>query len=159
MTRRGSLAYYGAAVVVGSLFLTLTYYPHFIFLGASPEHWPRDLLFVYFFVLMLGCVPHLLLALILRRAAHRFGWISARPWMLAGMVLLLSILGLLAGLGNLLASHRGGEWWRMVLMFLLVGPMYAAKSPLWLPLPAGAATGFVLHRIHRAFEPPVSDAK
>ncbi len=153
MTRHGSLAYYFAAVTLGSFFLAVTYYAHFLLHGAPRENIGRDLLVTYFFTVMLTLLPMLLWAFLLRRAAGAFRWSAPWPWMLAGAALFLALVQALGWLGNTVQTDRLVlEWWRMALNFALVGPMLAAKQPFWLPLPAGALTAWLLFRIHRAFE-------
>jgi hypothetical protein len=152
MTRRGSLAYYFAAVTLGSYFLAVTYYLFSLFDGATRENIGRDFLVTFFFTVMLTLVPMLLCAFLLRRTAVAFRWSAPWPWMLAGAALFLALVQGLGWLGNALQTDKlVVEWWRMALMFILVGPMLAIKQPFWLPLPAGAVTAFLLYRIHRAF--------
>jgi hypothetical protein len=153
MTRRGSLAYYFAAIALGSFFLAVTYYAHFLSHGAPRENIGRDFLVTYFFAVMLTLLPMLLCAFLLRRAAVVFRWSAPWPWMLAGAALFLALVQALGWLGNAVETNKlVVEWWRMALMVVLVGPMLAAKQPFWLPLPAGALTAWLLFRIHRAFE-------
>jgi len=159
MTRRASIAYYFAAITLGSFFLAVTYYVHFLMTGAPRENIGRDFLATYFFTLMLTLVPMLLCAFLLRRAAVAFRWSAPWPWMLVGAALFLAIVQALGWLGNAFESDKMVvEWWRMVLTFVLVGPMLAVKQPFWLPLPAGALTAFLLYRVHRAFEDAPSPA-
>ncbi|HEV8383313.1 MAG TPA: hypothetical protein VGQ11_00470 [Candidatus Acidoferrales bacterium] len=152
MTRRGSLAYYFAAVTLGSFFLAVTYYIHFLLHGAPWDHIGRDFLVTFFFTVMLTLLPMLLCAFLLRRAAVALHWHSTWPWILAGAALFLATVQSLGWLGNIVNTNRMVvPWWRMALMFILVGPMLAVKQPWWLPLPAGALTAWLLARIHRAF--------
>ncbi|MCL4522332.1 MAG: hypothetical protein M1453_14710 [Acidobacteria bacterium] len=153
MTRRGSLAYYFAAITLGSFFLAVTYYMHFLLSGASRENIGRDFLVTFFFTVMLTVLPMLLCAFLLRRAAVTFRWQTPWPWMLAGAALFLALVQALGWLGNAVQTDRlVVEWWRMALTFVLMGPMLAIKQPWWLPLPAGALTAWLLLRTHRAFD-------
>lgn len=152
MTRRGSLAYYFAAITLGSFFLAVTYYAHSLLHGASRENIGRDFLVTFFFTVMLTLLPMLLAAFLLRRAAVALRWQTPWPWMLASAALFLALVQAFGWLGNVVQTNKMVvEWWRMVLMFVLVGPMLAVKQPWWLPLPAGALTAWLLFRIHRAF--------
>jgi hypothetical protein len=152
MTRRGSLAYYFAAVTLGSFFLAVTYYLHFLLHGAPRENIGRDFLVTFFFTVMLTLLPMLLCAFLLRRAAVAFRWSALWPWILAGALLFLALVQAFGWLGNAVQTNKlVVEWWRMALTFVLVGPMLAIKQPWWLPLPAGALTAWLLFRIHRAF--------
>ena len=153
MTRRGSLAYYFAAITLGSFFLAVTYYANFLLHGAPRDNIGRDFLVTFFFTVMLTVLPMLLCAFLLRRAAVAFRWQSPWPWMLAGAALFLAVVQGLGWLGTVVNTNKMiVPWWRMALMFILVGPMLAVKQPFWLPLPAGALTAWLLSRIHRAFE-------
>lgn len=155
MTRRGSLAYYFAAVTLGSFFLAVTYYVHFLLHGAPRDNMGRDFLVTFFFTFMLTLLPMLLAAFLLRRAAVAFRWSAPWPWMLAGAALFLALVQGFGWLGNVVQTNKMVvEWWRMALMFVLVGPMLAVKQPWWLPLPAGALTAWLLFSIHHAFETP-----
>ncbi len=152
MTRRGSLAYYFAAITLGSFFLAVSYYVHFLLHGAPRENIGRDFLVTFFFAVMLTLLPMLLCAFLLRRAAVALRWSAPWPWMFAGATLFLTLVQGLGWLGNAVQTDKlVVEWWRMALTFALVGPMLAVKQPFWLPLPAGAVTAFLLYRIHRAF--------
>ena len=153
MTRRGSLAYYFAAITLGSFFLAVTYYAHFLLSGAPRENVGRDFLVTFFFTVMLTLLPMLLCAFLLRRAAVSFRWSAPWSWVLAGAMLFLVLVQGFGWLGNAVQTNKMVvEWWRMALTFLLVGPMLAVKQPWWLPLPAGALTAWLLFRIDRAFD-------
>jgi hypothetical protein len=153
MTRRGSLAYYFCAVVCGSFFLAAAYYGYSLTTRSSGEHVGRDFLVTYFFTLMLGLLPLLLSAFLLRRLATAFRWQTAWPWIFVGAAFFLGLVQGLGRLGNAVQSDRlVVEWWRLALSFALAGPMLAIKQPLMLPLPAGALTAFLLYRVHRAFD-------
>jgi hypothetical protein len=153
MTRRGSLAYYFAAITLGSFFLAVTYYVHFLLHGAPQENVGRDFLVAFFFTVMLALLPMLLSAFLLRRTAVAFRWSAPWPWMLAGAALFLALVQGLGWLGNAVQTDKMVvEWWRMALTFVLMGPMLAVKKPFWLPLLAGAFTAWLLFRIHSAFD-------
>ncbi len=153
MTRRGSLAFYMTAVIVGSFFMSATYHVFALATGAPLDHPFRDYFFAYFLTVMLSMLPLLLMAFVLRRLAIAFRWSVPWPWMLCGAALFLALVQALGRLGVALQSDRlVVEWWRMGLTFLLAGPMLAILQPFWLPLPAGTATAFLLYRVHRAFD-------
>lgn len=155
MTRQGSLAYYFAAITLGSFSLAFTYYAYSLATGAPRENIGRDFLVTYFFTVMLTLLPMLLCAFILRRVAVGFRWSTPWLWMAVGAALFLGMVQALGGLGHAVQSDKLiVEWWRMALTFVLVGPMLAVKQPFWLPLPAGAITAWLLFRIHRAFNEP-----
>ncbi len=155
MTRRGSIAYYLAAVVCGSFFLSASYYGFFLWMGASSQHWGRDFLYVYMLTIPLGLLPQLLAAWAVRRLACLFAWRDLAMWLAAGSVIWLGLLWTIGQLGIAVqATPSSPEWGyaKLGAMFLLVGPMYAVEQPLWIPLPAAVATAWVLFTVHRAFE-------
>lgn len=154
MTRRGSIAYYLAAVVCGSFFLAVSYYGYFLWMGASSQHWARDFLFIYAVTIPLALLPQMLAAWTLRRLARglpRRVWI----WLSAGTVIWIALLWFVGQIGTAVHAAKVSPEWsniKVAVMLVLVGPMYVAQQPLWIPLPAAAATAWVLYRVHRAFE-------
>lgn len=154
MTRRGSIAYYSAAVVCGSFFLAASYYGYFLWMGASSQQWGRDFLFIYVVTIPLGLLPQLLGAWALRRLALRLPWRSVVVWLLGGMAIWAALLWGVGQLGIAMEAARVPSQWvnaKVAVMFVLVGPMFVAQQPLWLPLPAAVATAWVLFLVHRAF--------
>jgi hypothetical protein len=158
MTRRGSIAYYLAAVVCGCFFLVLA-------LAAVGERslrisspGLRDVFLLYFLSIAYGSVSLLLFAFLLRLLARRIRWISSLEWMFGGAILAC----LLAWSMNSLWIHWLGPrnlpgpalLWRMVfggpvgLVGLSKGPVSATLAMAV----AGAATALVLARITFAFD-------
>lgn len=155
MTRSGSIAYYLAAVVCGSFFLAASYYGFFLWTGASSRNWGRDFLFIYVITIPLALLPQLLSAWLLRRLALRVAPRSLPVWLAAGTVIWLAVLWSVGQLGAAVQAIRAPAALpdaKVAVMFLLVGPMYASQQPLWIPMPAAAATAGVLFLVHRAFE-------
>jgi len=77
-------------------------------------------------------------------------------WAIAGAILAPVLVG---GLGEW-GLRAGGEQ-RLeprLLSFLLLGPVMALQAGWWLAIPAGAATGYLLCRVQRAFAPQQSTA-
>ena len=154
MTRRGSLAYYLAAWVCGCFFMSLT-----IWVGSElhPIE-PRSvslLLYIYFLSLMFGAVTSLLFGFFLRRAANRTHWNRTWHWLAGGATLAPALTALLGAVASSQALQGSG--WRDWIFIPLTGPYLINGSHRWMPLlaaPAGAATGWVLSRIHRAFAAP-----
>jgi hypothetical protein len=154
MNHRGSLAYYPAAVVCGGFFLSVCYYPYVLLVTRAPSAaWARGFLFVCFFALLLGAVPLLIWAAVLRWLARRQGWRGATEWMAAGVALFALEMGALGILVKLLTPVPFPRWAELALGFLLAGPRFVVKQPLWLPFPGAVATAYVLSLVHRAFEP------
>lgn len=154
MTRRGSLAYYLAAWVCGCFFMGAT-------IWLANELRPAQsagvsfFLYIYFLSLMFGALTALLFAFFLRRAANGMHWNSTWQWLVGGAILapvLTALLGWTASLHLL-----QGSIWRMWICGPLIGPYVAGLDPRLSPLfaaPAGAATAWVLSRVHRAFSLP-----
>lgn len=151
MTRRGSIAYYLAAVVCGSFFLSASYYLYFVLgRGASAKDWAKGFLFVYFFTILLGFLPELLGAWLLRRVVTALGWTATWQWLIAGTAVFFALVW---GVGQ--AGLALEQQLPLAVKVVLLGAMYVAVSPLWIPVPAAAATAWVLHRVHRAFAEPL----
>jgi hypothetical protein len=152
MTRRGSLAYYLAAWICGCFFISAAVWLKD--LGNKPVQLvtltgAAGLLFFYFYGLLLGAIASLVGAFLLRRLMALARWEQGWQWALAGAILAPLLIGAL------------GAWWRHAtwpaqpgprwLSLLAYGPSVVLDAGLWLAIPAGAATAFVLYRIHRAF--------
>lgn len=156
MTRRGSFAYYSAAVVCGSFFVALTYYIHSAMEWGLDSRWAQDFLFAYFLAIIGGFVPLLLYGFVLRRITRMFHWQFAWQWALAGAIVGIALLWLMARLGYLAeGTYFSPERQRLkaFLVYPFVGAMMFTAKPFWLPIPVLVATAYVLLRIHRAFEP------
>lgn len=156
MTRRGSFVYYFAAIVCGAFFIAVAYYANTVRVFGLSDRWARDFLFAYFLSILGGFFATLIFAFVLRRAMRALRWQAAWKWLVAGAVLGAAVLWGLARLGYLLeAVHFPLErqLLKSILMIPLIGPVMFSASPFWLPPLAFAATAWVLHRIHRAFEP------
>ena len=152
MTRRGSIAYYLAGVVCGSFFFSASYYAYFVIAkGASSRNWGRDFLFVYFLTALFGFLPQLLGAWLLRRIATRFAWTTMLSWLLGGSAVFVVIVWGVGQLGLLVERWQLPLSVKASLMSALFGPMFVALQPLWVPIPAAAATAWVLFTVHRAF--------
>ncbi len=163
MTRRGSLAYYLAAVVIGCLFLTAAI---LIVAKSSTLHWNtgRDFLLVYFLSVSHGWIAALLFAFLLRRSSGALAWNRSWQWLILGgclAILVLSAWFLIPGTWAGSAYVMRWLLWLLPCGDALTG--FAFGSSLKVLLPAvfvvGAATAFVLYRVHHAFEPSADSAK
>jgi hypothetical protein len=151
VTKRGSLVYYLSAWILGCFFCSLAVAfsgTTFMVYSNNP---PRavGLLSVYFFSLVLGAVPMLIFGLLLRKIAALLKCKTTWHWAIFGAILLpvlVVALGMLPNLGA--ALGRMGEW---IATLLTSGPHIVFADRWWLTLPAGAATGYFLGRIQRAF--------
>jgi hypothetical protein len=153
MTRKGSLAYYACAVVVGSLLLAVTYFVYFTRTAASNQG-ARDFFFVYFFVFLLTFLPLVLSSFLLRRIALAFRWRTPLLWTLLGTAVFIGVVLAFGLVGRVIQQTPAavGTWWKTPVLFLFIGPWYAMQQPLWLLIPGALANSFLLFRVNRAFE-------
>ena len=150
MTRRGSLVFYLAAVVVGCFCLTVALWLGGI-LGtyslASELHGVPGFLRLYFLGLIFGTFYAVLFAWLLRRLMTRFKCTSAWQWISVGAILPTVLIWVLG-------SFERIPWVRAsVVGLFLAGPSAITQFGGWQAIPAGTATAYVLYLIHRAFEP------
>ena len=157
MTRQGSLAYYLAAWVCGCLFMS-----SFVWARAVIVHSPdiADLgvafsfLVFNFYGLMLGAPTALLVGFLLRRAARLAKYQRSWQWMILGATLssaLIVAFWFLDGIKNMTGRTMASR----AVSFFGTGPQIVVDSGWWLAVPAGAATAWVLYRVHRAFAVPL----
>jgi len=155
MTRQGSLAYYLAAWVCGSFFMSLAIWlkdlagPAVGFISFRSAF---GLFIFYFYGLLLGVAAALVGGLLLRRMAVLAKFHAAWQWVLTGAIVapvLMLILGSFAKSAAIQQTPLPG--WLNLISF---GPSVVLEAGLWLAAPAGAATAWVLYRVHRAFAMP-----
>lgn len=152
MTRRGSLAYYLAAWICGCFFMSASIWVKDMF-GASLEAYSArgagGLLLFSFYGLIFGAVSAFLGAFLLRMLARLARWELAWQWTLAGTVLAPLLLAALGAWGrHAQARPSAAPRWVSLITY---GPSVVLDAGIWLAIPAGAATAFILYRIHRAF--------
>ncbi|MGB6877227.1 MAG: hypothetical protein WBD87_14465 [Candidatus Acidiferrales bacterium] len=115
------------------------------------------LLYIYFLSLMFGAVMSLLFGFFLRRAVNGMRWKRTWQWLAGGAILAPALTALLGAIAS--SNALQGSGWRVWIFLPLMGPYAINGRHGWMPLlaaPAGAATAWVLSRIHRAFaEPPL----
>jgi hypothetical protein len=155
MTRRGTLAYYLAAWVVGCFVVSLL---AFLF---GPQNAPTEgaagLLILYFLSLAYGAVDILLFAFLLRRAMRLWGTHNLWIWLGAGAAIGSALVRLLLWSGDTLtgASSLSG---RGLLAYLLLAfwtaPNALRLAGIWQAPAGGAATAAVLCLVDRAFNRP-----
>lgn len=144
MTRRGSLAYYLAAIAVGCFIQTACLWLYYVF----TDHPHPGLLNLYFLSLLTGSFTALVFAFLLRRVLQ-FAHLSARwQWLLAGAALALLLVWGAGSFAITFGLVRKSPLW----MAILGGPAVVTLASPWLAVPAGAGTGFVLARIDQAFK-------
>jgi hypothetical protein len=162
MTRRGSLIYYLAAWALGCFFMVLAVWcqnrillPSQDLLREATAGFLALLVYGYLF----GAPTALLYGLLLRRIMLALKCQTPMHWSVAGAIL-APLLVVALGIGSrraasLLPTNDAA------LLFPLVGPEAVLRAGWWLTVPAGAATGYYLGRIERAFAPaaePTLDA-
>ncbi|HVB35983.1 MAG TPA: hypothetical protein VND42_01990 [Candidatus Acidoferrales bacterium] len=106
----------------------------------------------YFYGLLLGIAAALVGGLLLRRMAVLAKFHAAWQWVLTGAIVapvLMLILGSFAKSAAIQQTPLPG--WLNLISF---GPSVVLEAGLWLAAPAGAATAWVLYRVHRAFAMP-----
>jgi hypothetical protein len=153
MTRTGSLAYYLAAIVCGSFFYTLVHSLADSSAGGPSGNWARDFLFLFFLGTIFGWFPQLVAAFLLRRVAVPLGWDRAWHWIVGGAGVYLFVFVVLGIAGAQLERYTAGTRYESINRILLGLDTLAARSGIWQGLLAGAATSFVLYRVHGAFSP------
>jgi hypothetical protein len=164
MTRRGTLAYYLAAWVIGCFVISLMAWAFAPPQEGVPLAAPARLLILYFLSLAYGAVDMLLFAFLLRGAMRLWGTHSLGIWMLAGAALGAAVVRLLLWSGDALvgASPPSG---RGPLSYLLLAfwtaPNALRLAGIWQAPVGGALTGVVLCLVDRAFNRPAeeTDAK
>ncbi len=158
MTKRGSLAYYSAAVVCGCFFLVIA----LAGVGerslrvSSPGI--RDLFLLYVLSVAYGSFSLLLFAFLLRQLAKRGRWISVMEWMVCGAILACVVTWSLNAMWIYWLGQRDLPGSPVLWMIIFAGPVGLvglSKGPVSATLAMavmGAGTAWVLARIHTAFD-------
>ncbi len=159
MTRRGSLAYYLAGVVCGSFFYTLAH-----FVTARPNRgigtsWAGGLLEAFFIGTIFGWFPQIVAAFLLRRVSVPLRWSEAWHWVVGGAGIFLLVFVVLGVLGAAIDQRTGGLGYGRWAQILFGQATLSVRSGIWQGLAAGAATSFVLYRVHRSFLPAEEGAE
>lgn len=150
MTRRGSIAYYLAAVVCGSFFFTLA---QFLIgrVSDGASDWAWAFLSAFFLETMFGCAPQLLSAFVLRRLAGPLHWTNPWHWAVGGAGVFLMVLIALGLLGAGFDRIAGGWRFASYGMLLFRQAAESLHGGVWQALAAGAPTALVLYSVNRAF--------
>jgi hypothetical protein len=80
--------------------------------------------------------------------------LTAAHWAAAGAILAPALIAILGILGKLMGNQ--GQGGLRVLRLITYGPLTVFEAGWWLPIPAGAATAYLLCRVQRAFAPQKS---
>jgi hypothetical protein len=161
MTKRGTLAYYLAAWVIGCFVLSVMAWA-----WASPQEGvplaaPARLLILYFLSLAYGAVDVLLFAFLLRRAMRLGKTHAIWIWMLAGAVLGGVLVRLLLWSGDALvgaSSTQGSDWLSYLLLAFWTAPNALRRAGVWQVPAGGALTAIVLCLVDRAFNRLAEDS-
>jgi hypothetical protein len=165
MTRRGSLTYYGVAVVVGCFFVSVGYalfgqFPRWHG-GPAQVSSLREFFLLYFLSIPFGGFSAIVFGLVLRRLAFMLRFRHALLWGIVGAVVAPGLIWASVGLLGAVRAYRGSNpvvsQLLPVPVFLFIGSELLA-SIWWVTIPAGMATAVVLCAIHRAFEPRADSA-
>jgi hypothetical protein len=149
MTRRGTLAYYLAAWVIGCFVVAFLQWTGAAFAGEI--HTASFLLTTYFFALAFGAVAILLFAFVLRRLMRLLGTHALWTWLSVGAILsFLEILALVQAQSALL-SIRSGEFGDFLFAAALKAADALAGRNLWQAPIDGAITAAALCLVDRAF--------
>jgi len=154
MTRRGSLIYYLTAWILGCFFMSLAVWTKDLWGAARLSSGLREafgVLFFYFYGLVFGALSALIGGFLLRRVAALLKCRTPAHWAIFGAILAPILIGALGTCGHRmdLAKHPGFR----LLILLTFGPKTVLEAGWWLAIPAGAATGYFLGRVQRAFDP------
>jgi hypothetical protein len=154
MTRRGSLIYYFTAWILGCFFMSLALWTRGVWGAAQLSSGLRaafGVLFFYFYGLLFGALSSLLGGFLLRRAAALLKCKTPAHWAIFGAILAPGVVGLLGTWGRHMdpRGHLGFG----LLRLLTFGPKTVLEAGWCLAIPAGAATGYFLGRVQRAFDP------
>jgi hypothetical protein len=159
MTRRGSLIYYLAAWALGCFFMVLAVWCQSLILPSSGDllrEATEGFLTLIVYGYLFGAPTALLFGLLLRRIMLAQRCKTPLHWAVAGAILApLVVVGL--GIGSRRAALVLPPNYAAIL-FPLVGAENVLRAGWWLTVPAGAATGFYLGRIERAFAPAAETA-
>ena len=154
MTRHGSLIYYLAAWALGCFFMVLAVWCQNLFLTTSQDlmrEATEGFLTLIVYGYLFGAPTALLFGLLLRRIMSALKCKTPMHWAIAGAILAPLVVVAL-GIGSRRAAHLLPSDYEAIL-FPLVGAENVLRAGWWLPIPAGAATGYYLGRIQRAFAP------
>jgi hypothetical protein len=152
MTRRGTLAYYLAAWVIGCFVVSFL-----LWLGEALKgeiHTASILLTTYFFSLVFGAVAMLLFAFLLRASMGLLATHALWVWLISGAVLAFLEIFALIHTQSALLSIRSGEFGEIFFAAVLNAADSLSGRNLWQAPVDGALTAAVLCLVDRAFTRP-----
>ena len=158
MTKHGSLAYYLAAWVCGSFFFIVGRYYR---VPAFRDTGPLSFHVEYVTTLVVGAPALLLFAFLLRRLARLLRWSQPWHWTLGG-----ACLTLLLGAPVLLVPPWDDTRLRLLFNFVELFALHRAAffpgvfgREVFTIVFGGAATSYILFRIHQAFASQTNQAQ
>jgi hypothetical protein len=157
MTRRGTLAYYLAAWVIGCFVASFLQWIGEAFAGEIQT--ASILLTTYFFSLAFGAVAILLFAFLLRRSMQLLGTHALWTWFLSGAVLSLLEVSALVHAQSALLSIRSGQFGEIFFAAVLNAADALTGRNFWQAPADGAITAVVLCLVDRAFAGPTEAAE
>lgn len=149
MTRRGSLAYYLAAWVIGCFVVALMQWAGEALAGELQT--ASILLTTYFFSLVFGAVAMLLFAFLLRRWMRLLGTHAQWAWFLSGGILSFLEIFALSHAQSALLSIRSGQFGEILFAAILKAADALSGRNFWQAPIDGALTAAVLCLVDRAF--------
>lgn len=149
MTRRGTLAYYLAAWVIGCFVVAFLQWLGEALAGNFGT--ASILLTTYFFSLIFGAVAILLFAFLLRRSMRLLKTHAVWAWFSWGAIVAFLEIGALLHAQNALLSFRSGEFGEIFFAAVLNAADSLAGRNLWQAPVGGAITAVVLCLVDRAF--------
>jgi Na+/melibiose symporter-like transporter len=148
MTRRGTLAYYLAAWVIGCFVAAV------LFFSVTGGAGAAALLLTYFFTLIVGATDLLIFAFLLRRLMGRLGTHRIGNWALAGAALSSLLMLLFAWISSRRPAAWGTGALEAVTNVLVGGAEVLRQTGFWQAPVDGAVTAVVLCLVDRAFDRP-----
>jgi hypothetical protein len=149
MTRRGTLAYYLAAWVIGCFVVAFL---QWVGEAAAGEIHPASILLTtYFFALIFGAVALLVFAVLLRTSMRLAGTHTLWIWFLSGAILSVLEIFALIHAQNALLSIRSGELGQFFFAAVLNAADTLSGRNLWQAPIDGSVTALVLCLVDRAF--------
>jgi hypothetical protein len=154
MTRRGSLIYYLSAWILGCFLISIALWFKDLWGATRMSSGLREafgILFFYFYGLVLGALPALIFAFLLRKVAAILKCKTPWHWAMFGAFLAPLVVTVLGYFGPRFGTVAGNGW--RVVDWFASGPHIVIVAGRWLSIPVGAVTAFLLCRIERAFAP------
>jgi hypothetical protein len=160
MTRRGTLAYYLAAWVIGCFVLSVMAWAFAAPQEGVPLAAPARLLILYFLSLAYGALDTLLFAFLLRRVMRLWGTHAIWLWILTGAALGAALVRFLLWSGDVLVGASplsGGGPLSYLLLAFWTAPNALRLAGIWQAPVGGALIAAVLCLVDRAFNRPAEE--